>query len=178
MVEQQIIPALGHNYTSEVTLEPTCEEEGTRTYTCSNGCGETYPEVIPALGHNYTSEITKPATCVETGIKTFTCTKCGDTYEEVIPMLEHKQATREENRVEPDCTNSGSYDTVTYCTECNEELSRETTTIPALGHNMIVDEAKDPTCTETGLTEGSHCSRCDYKVEQEVIEALGHDYGE
>ena len=172
--------ALGHIEEIIPAKAATCEEAGlTEGKKCSR-CGDTLVEqqIIPALGHNYTSEVTKPATCVETGIKTFTCTKCGDTYEEVIPMLEHKQATREENRVEPDCTNSGSYDTVTYCTECNEELSRETTTIPALGHNMIVDEAKDPTCTETGLTEGSHCSRCDYKVEQEVIEALGHDYGE
>ena len=178
LLEQQIIPALGHEYASEVTLEPTCEEEGTRTYTCSNGCGETYTEVIPALGHNYVSEITKSATCTEIGIKTFTCTKCGDTYEEVIPTIDHKQAIKEENRVEPDCTNSGSYDTITYCTECGEELNRETTTIPALGHSMVIDEAKEPTCTETGLAEGSHCKRCDYKIEQEVIEALGHDYGE
>ena len=40
---------------------------------------------------------------------------------------------------------------------------------------MITDAAKAPTCTETGLTEGSHCSRCDHKVAQEVVPALGHD---
>ena len=40
---------------------------------------------------------------------------------------------------------------------------------------MIIDEAVAPTCTETGLTEGSHCSRCDHKVEQTVVSALGHD---
>ena len=44
----------------------------------------------------------------------------------------------------------------------------------ALGHDMVVDKAVDATCTATGLTEGSHCSRCDHKVEQEVVDALGH----
>ena len=44
----------------------------------------------------------------------------------------------------------------------------------ALGHDMIVDEAKAPTCTEKGLEEGSHCSRCDYVVAQKEVAALGH----
>ena len=44
------IPALGHDYTSEVTKAPTCTEDGVMTYTCGN-CGDTYTEVIPATGH-------------------------------------------------------------------------------------------------------------------------------
>jgi L-cysteine desulfidase len=43
---------------------------------------------------------------------------------------------------------------------------------------MIKDEAVAPDCTNTGLTEGSHCSRCDYKVPQESIPALGHNSSE
>ena len=45
----------------------------------------------------------------------------------------------------------------------------------ALGHDMVTDAAVAPTCTATGLTEGSHCSRCDHKVAQEEVAALGHD---
>ena len=45
-------------------------------------------------------------------------------------------ATREEDRIEATCTENGSYDLVTYCTECGEELSREAKTIEALGHTM------------------------------------------
>ena len=41
---------------------------------------------------------------------------------------------------------------------------------------MIIDEKVDPTCTTTGLTEGSHCSRCDHKVEQTIIPKLGHNF--
>ena len=40
----------------------------------------------------------------------------------------------------------------------------------------VIDNAVSATCTTDGLTEGKHCSLCGYKiVEQEVIEALGHD---
>ena len=43
------------------------------------------------------------------------------------------------------------------------------------GHTIIIDEAVEPTCTETGLTEGSHCSNCGYViVEQNIIGNLGH----
>ena len=31
---------------------------------------------------------------------------------------------------------------------------------------MVTDPAVPATCEATGLTEGSHCSRCDYRVEQ------------
>ena len=47
--------------------------------------------------------------------------------------------------------------------------------IGALEHTEITDEAKAPTCTETGLTEGSHCSVCGtVLVAQEEISATGH----
>ena len=37
-----------------------------------------------------------------------------------------------ENVVQPTCTTAGSYDSVIYCSECNEEISRETIIIPAI----------------------------------------------
>jgi len=42
-------------------------------------------------------------------------------------------------------------------------------------HTIVTDAAKAPTCTETGLTAGEHCTTCDYKVAQTVVPALGHD---
>jgi len=45
-VKGSAISALGHDYTSEVTKEPTVDAEGERTYTCSR-CGNTYIEPIP-----------------------------------------------------------------------------------------------------------------------------------
>ena len=47
----------------------------------------------------------------------------------------------------------------------------------ALGHTEEIIEGKEPTCTETGLTEGKKCSVCgEILVAQEVIKALGHDW--
>lgn len=42
-------------------------------------------------------------------------------------------------------------------------------------HIAVVDKAVEPTCTETGLTEGSHCGICnEVLVAQVEVEALGH----
>ena len=48
-----------------------------------------------------------------------------------------------------------------------------------IGHDKVTDNAVAATCTETGLTEGAHCSKCGkIFTAQEEIPALGHDYGE
>ena len=67
---------------------------------------------------------------------------------------------------------------ITYTAEfTNDAFASQTATkvLPALGHVVVVDEAVAPTCTETGLTEGSHCSRCHATlVAQNTVDALGH----
>lgn len=46
-------------------------------------------------------------------------------------------------------------------------------------HMAVVDKAVAATCTETGLTEGSHCSVCGKVfVSQEIVDALGHEFSE
>lgn len=46
-------------------------------------------------------------------------------------------------------------------------------------HTPVSDDAVEADCENTGLTEGSHCSKCEEViVEQQVVPAKGHDYGE
>ncbi len=44
-------------------------------------------------------------------------------------------------------------------------------------HTVVIDEKSEPTCTQTGLTEGSHCSVCDkVLVAQEEIPMSDHSF--
>lgn len=43
-------------------------------------------------------------------------------------------------------------------------------------HEVVIDVAVAPTCTETGLTEGKHCSVCgEVLLKQETVAAKGHE---
>ncbi len=51
----------------------------------------------------------------------------------VIPASGHTEGEKvKENEVAPSYSSTGSYDEVVYCTECGEEISRETFTVPML----------------------------------------------
>ena len=45
-----------------------------------------------------------------------------------------------------------------------------------INHTEVIDEAKAATCTETGLTEGTHCAVCgEVLTAQQIIPAKGHN---
>ena len=69
------------------------------------------------------------------------------------------------------CTEPGEAEC--YCS-CGE---RNTKVFPLLDHTEVIDEAVEPTCTETGLTEGKHCSVCNAVLkEQNEIPKAAHSY--
>ncbi|HHU83957.1 MAG TPA: InlB B-repeat-containing protein [Clostridiales bacterium] len=72
------------------------------------------------------------------------------------------------------CTEPGN--THWYCQFCEWT---DDVAIDPLGHVPVVDAAVAPTCTATGLTEGSHCSRCSaILVAQTAVAALGHSWSD
>lgn len=82
------ISKVAHDYDSEVTLDPTCTEDGVRTYTCKN-CPHSYTETINATGHTWDNgKVTTAATCTKNGVMTYTC-HCGATKTETIKATGH-----------------------------------------------------------------------------------------
>lgn len=160
-----------HDYEENILKSATCIEMGERELICSI-CGDSKTEEIPATGHVWDSgNVIREATCEELGIKTYICTVCEATQTEDIPALGHVWNDGIITK-EPTCIETGEK---TYtCTVCGK-IKREE--IPAVGHIEIKDEAVDPTCEESGLTEGSHCSVCGVVIKkQEEIPALGHKF--
>lgn len=86
-----------------------------------------------------------------------------------------------ENEVAATCTKEGSYDLVTYCTECSEEISREAKTISKAKHTAskaVKEEYKAVTCTTNETyKEVVYCSVCKYKMSTKTVtgeKAKGH----
>ena len=92
---------------------------------------------------------TTAPTCENTGVMTYTCTICKETKTEEIAALGHTEGNPvKENNKDATCTEDGSYDTVVYCSVCNKELSRVTTTVEATGHSYV-----DGSCDVCGKTQ-------------------------
>ncbi len=85
-----------------------------------------------------------------------------------------------ENEVEATCTTAGSYDEVVYCSECGEEVSRETITVKALGHKKgtaVKENNIAATCTEEGgFDTVTYCTVCGEEVSRvhTTLPAKGH----
>ena len=98
--EAKTIAATG-NHTwndGEITVEPTCQTEGTKTYTCTaENCGATYTETVAKLAHNYTNPvITRPTQNTDgtwtDGKYTYTCSNgCNGSIEEVAKRADYTE---------------------------------------------------------------------------------------
>ncbi len=183
------VAALGHDIVKLDAVAPTCTKDGlTAGEYCSRCDYKVAQETVSALGHTNGTEVVEnnvDPTCTNNGSydKVVYCVVCSvEVSRETVTVdaLGHTNGTEVvENNVDPTCTNNGSYDKVVYCVVCSVEVSRETVTVDALGHKEETDEGKDPTCTETGLTEGKHCTVCGtVTVPQVEVSALGHSYDE
>lgn len=67
--------------------------------------------------------------------------------------------------------------TETSGSNSNYVLTLQTGKLTIVDHTVVTDSAAAPTCTTTGLTEGSHCSVCSKVITaQTTVPALEHDW--
>lgn len=165
--DHKVESALGHDYKSVVTKEPTCTEKGIRTYTCTHDNSHTYTEDIDPLGHSNAAPVKEnvvPATCVSKGSydEVVYCSRChielSRTHIDVPidndahdwgPWVQTKAPTEyEKGQEKRTCKNDPSH--------------TETRDIPALGHKHTMTHvaAKPATCTEGGNLAYYICSGC------------------
>ncbi|MBQ6627041.1 MAG: dockerin type I repeat-containing protein, partial [Ruminococcus sp.] len=159
-----------HAYSSYCdTVASTCIKQGYDRYICDLCQCVDYRNYQPLAEHDYDIMIYPPG-CLWEGFTEYFCSGCGDLYTDsyVAPTghsytkINTKQAT---------CTENGEL--ITTCDYCGHSYTEVTQ--KATGHTEVVDEAVEPDCENTGLTEGKHCSVCDVVlVKQETVDALGH----
>ena len=170
----------------KVTKEPTCTEAGEMTFTCATG-KETRTEPIDKLDHEFQLVNGRAPTCAEIGLTDgWKCKNCDKWFveQQEISRLAHTPGEVViENKTAPTCTEDGGYDSVTYCTVCTQEASREHTVEKALGHTPaepVKENETAPTCGEAGsYEEVVYCETCKAELSRETkdIPATGNHTG-
>ena len=198
------IPALGHDETEHEAKPATCQEAGWEAYVDCSRCDYTTKVDLPVNpdGHVWNEgEPYKIHSCNSASYIVYTCTLCG-TKNQVVDREQHFRIPIGEE-IPATCTEDGMT-SGWKCEKCDEFWIPQEV-IPALGHDWnnvypcqndsaactrcdtyfdtkqdhlaIIDPAIPATCTETGLTEGSHCGFCkEVLVAQTVAPVTDHNW--
>ena len=144
-----------------VTTAPTCASSGVKTYICTV-CGGTKTETIAVLGHSWGNWTYLNGTSHQR-----VCARDASHKETANHTWDAGKVTKE-----PTCTASG---VKTYtCSVCK---GTKTETVSALGHAEKAVSGREPTCTESGMTNGIICERCgEVLTAQTTVPALGHSW--
>ena len=168
--------ALGHKAVTDLPVAPGCSEPGLTVGSHCSVCGVTITkqETVPAKGHSWDAgTVTKEPTEKTEGTRTHKCTACGESKTETIPVLGHTHSY-ESVVTAPTCTAKG-YTTHT-CACGHSYTDSHTEPVP---HTEVADAAIAATCTESGLSEGKHCSVCGAVTSVQVsVPAKGHIWDE
>lgn len=86
---------------------------------------------------------------------------------------------RIENQTPASCTENGGFDTVVYCADCGEEMSRTSSTVPK-SHNpgsAVKENKVDADClTLTSYDEVVYCTRCDEELSRKKVTGVVGDH--
>ena len=178
VIEETIIPALGHDHVEATRVEAQIGVEGYIEYVCTR-CEDSYKVIIPALEapeHNHVIDtMTTAATCTEDGLKTTLCTDCNEIIsEEIIPAFGHNY--QETARVEAAIEVEGYVEYT--CSNCGDTYVDVIPALPKPEHKHELTTNTTPaTCVDNGVIT-TVCTDCGEIIEEVVIEATGHNYQE
>ena len=197
-----VIAKKEHNLSHTEAKAATCTEAGNVEYWHCSECGKYFSDeaceneitetVIPATGHSYGEWIEEiPATYEEDGVKGhYHCAGCNKDFDAehneltnltIVKMDREYGAWIEE--IPATCEKHGTKGHYASSDGRYFDIDKNEITdgidIPALGHNYVDYEAKvDATCTVDGKEATQKCENCGDIIGGEVIEAIGHNYGE
>ena len=144
-----------HDYVDEITKDPTCTEDGVKTFVCS--CGDSYTEAVEKLGHTEKTLSATAATCTENGLtEGKQCSVCN----EILVAQESVAAFGHDYdgvvTTDPTCSDKG---VKTYT--CKNDASHTyTEDVDALGHVDL--DPKDHVCDNgCGTAQGNHAEQAD-----------------
>ncbi len=168
------IPVADHTEVEISAVGATCSTTGLTAGVKCEVCDATIvaQTATEKLPH---TEVEVPAvdpTCTETGLTAGKkCSVCDEEIEaqETVDALGH---INEEKTVESTCTVAGTKETV--CTVCDFVSAHEE--LPLAPHTEVaIGEAKEPTCTEEGITAGVKCEKCPAIITpQTPIDKIAH----
>lgn len=118
---------------------------------------------------------TTPATCTADGEEYNVCEICGNTIGTVKVLKATGHSWQDDFTVDKEATCTETGVKSVHCNNCS--ATRYSTDIAKKEHTPVEDAAVAATCTEDGLTAGSHCSECGTVITaQKIVNATGHKY--
>ena len=160
--------------------DATCISPAIYNYSCR--CGETKTDTFglkDLLNHVHTEvRNAEDATCTKKGYTgDIYCIDCDTRVSKGKRTNALGHDYKNVAEVPATCVTKGTAATQ-QCKRCDYIVPAQSLPIDPNNHaNIVKDVAVAPTCTETGLTEGSHCSVCNkILVAQKTVSALNHSF--